>query len=268
MRRLMAVAASIGVLLTASLAHAQGREAFGHQGQFIISADRLVPIFSYTHTAQDNYNPGPGNSKAVAFYNQTSISLLWGSVSSTPAASDGLNRIPSDTFFTVPRVGFDYVIVPNVTIGGNVVVFFTLGGSNGTDVTANNGSTTTTKFDNPGALVFGVAPRGGYILPLTDLFSLWLRGGFSYYVASAKSSNNANPQSSLSTSANQFALDLDPQFVITPVPHFGFTVGLTADIPLAGGHSAETVTGGTSRTTSAWSSIFFLGVTGGILGYF
>jgi hypothetical protein len=261
MRRLMAVAASIGVFLTASLAQAQAREAFGHQGQFIISADRLVPIFSYTHVSQDNFGV-PAPAKATNFFNQTSISLLWGSSSPSPLASN-------ETFFTVPRVGFDYVIVPNVTIGGDLIVFFTLGGSNGTDATAANGTTTTTKADNPGGFVFGIAPRGGYILQLTDLFSLWLRGGLSYYVATTKQTvTMGNVSTSRSNSVNQFALDLDPQFVITPIPHFGFNVGLTADVPLAGGHSQEIVTNNQSTTTSAWSSIFFFGVTGGIFGYF
>jgi hypothetical protein len=260
-RRLTAVAASMGVLLTASLAHAQAKQRLGEQGQFIVSADRLVPIFSYTHVSQDAFNVPPP-AKATTFFNQTSISLLWGSSSASPLSSN-------ETFFTVPRVGFDYVIVDHVTIGGDLVVFFTLGGSSGVDTTAANGTTTTTKNDNPGGLVFGVAPRGGYIWQFTDLFSLWLRGGFSYYVATTKQTVvNGNVTRTTNNSINQLALDLDPQFVITPIPHFGFTVGLTTDIPLAGGHSQEVVTNNQSTTTSAWSGIFFFGVTGGILGYF
>jgi hypothetical protein len=256
MRRLMAVAASVGVFLTASLAQAQGHPDFGKQGEFIISADRLVPLFAYTHVSQDQFTGG--NTKITSFYNESSLSILWGSSGNSGLAG-------GDTFFTVPRVGFDYTVIPSLTVGGDLVVWFTLGGSNGTDTTT-NGNTITNKNDNPGGLLFGVAPRVGYILPLTDLFAIWLRGGVSFYVANSKVTNN--PNLTTSNSINQFALDLDPQFVITPVPHFGFTIGLTADIPITGGHSTERDTPGGSTTQSAWSSIFFLGVTGGILGYF
>jgi hypothetical protein len=259
MRRLLAVAVGVGMFGTSSLARAQGHEEFGRRGQIIISADRLVPVFSYTHTSQDQFDPGLGNSKQVVTNNQTALSILWGSTYPSGA----------ETFFTVPRVGFDYVIVPNVTIGGDIVVFFTLGGSNGTETTQTNGTSMTTSRDNPGALVFGIAPRGGYIFELSNLFSLWLRGGLSYYVMNSKTTTGSgNAQTTTSFSVNKFALDLNPQFVITPTPHFGFTLGLTADIPLAGGHSQEIDVANRSITNSASSSLLFFGVTGGLLGYF
>ena len=269
MRRLTAVAAGMGVLWTASLAHAQAHGNFGQQGQFILSADRLFSLFAYTHISQDAFTPPAGATKQTINYNDSAIGLLWGS-------SGGLtgNLVPVNTFYTVPRVGFDYVLIPNVTVGGEIVLFFTVGGSNGADTTLNNGSNMSTSTDNPGALIFGFAPRGGYILPLSDLFSLWLRGGVSYYIANQKTTTTLgnNTQQTTTITTNQFALDLDPQFVITPVPHLGFTAGLTGDIPLAGGHSQDTNTNtnGTTRSqsASAWSSVLFIGVTVGMLGYF
>lgn len=259
-RRLMAVAAGVGVLLTASLAGAQAHSTFGQQGEFVISANRLFPLFAYTHTSQDDFVPA-GAAKQTSTNNEGSISVLWGSTGST---------FPSlETFYTVPRAGFDYVLFPHVTVGGELVVFFTLGGSASTSTTTNGGTTTMQNVDNPSALVFGIAPRGGYILPLSDLFSLWLRGGFSYYVASTKTTTGTGAaQITNSTSVNQFALDLDPQVVFTPIPHIGFTAGLTGDIPLLGGHSNEIDQGGVARSQSAWSSVFFFGVTAGLLGYF
>jgi hypothetical protein len=254
-RRLTAVAASVGVFLTASLAQAQARPDFGKQGEFIFSADRLVPLFGFTSAKQDQ--PSGGNTKVTGFCNESSISLLWGS---------SAGACPAEQFFTVPRLGFDYTVIPQLTVGGDLVLFFTLGGNSGTDTTAPNGTQTTVKGDNPGTWLFGVAPRVGYIIPLTDLFAFWLRGGLSFYTASSKVTLNQN--TTRTTSVNQFAIDLDPQFVITPVPHFGFTVGLTADIPITGGHSTETDSPGVTQTTSNWSSILFIGVTGGVLGYF
>ena len=255
MRRLAAVAASMGVLLAGASAHAQTHGNFGQQGQFILGADRLFSLFAYTHISQDQFNPPP-NEKVNNTYNATSMSFFSGAS-------------PVDTFYTVPRFGFDYVVVPQVTIGGELILFYTLGGSSSTSTSLNNGGTMTNSQDNPGLITFGIAPRGGYILPLSDLFSLWLRGGVSYYISSSKQTQTQGTvQVTNSTSVNQFALDLDPQFVITPVPHFALTAGLTADIPIVGGHSNETDRPGMSTSNSAWSGIMFIGVTAGLLGYF
>jgi hypothetical protein len=264
MRKLTAVAVCAGVALTSSAASAEPHTYFGQRGEFIISADRLLPLFSFTHISQDNLTPGPGNSKVVNVYNQSAISLLWGSAGGTGESQ------AIDTFFTVPRVGLDYVIVPHVTIGGDVAIYFTLGGNTSTDTTSTAGMTQTNSAGNPSVLVFGVEPRGGYIWPLTDLFSLWLRGGFSYFISSSKSTTGpTNAQSTVTLTTNQFALDLDPQIVFTPFPHVGFNAGLTADIPLTGGHSQDTTDPtGRSMTLSAWSSVAYFGLTAGMFVYF
>jgi hypothetical protein len=82
-------------------------------------------------------------------------------------------------------------------------------------------------------------------------------------VANSKTTVGAD---TVTTSTNQFALDLDPQFVVTPIPHLGFTLGLTADLPIAGGHSTDDGTSGVSVSKS--SSVLFFGLTAGMLGYF
>jgi hypothetical protein len=263
-RRLTAVLATMGAacgLLTTPLAHAQQRAEFGEKGDFILSADRLVPFFAFSHESADQPT-GPGVNKAVQTETQTSLSFFYGYTTDA-----------SDLFYTVPRVGLDYTIVPNVTLGGDLVLFFTLGHSNGSETDFNNGSSTTTSTTQPSTTLFGIAPRGGYILGLSNVFSLWLRGGLSFYTLSQKTNNNNNNNgnngnNSTTNSVHQFSLDLDPQFVITPVPHVGFTAGLTVDIPFAGGYSNENVNGGTTNTFSASSSVFYLGVTLGMLTYF
>ena len=271
MRMRIAIGACAGLMSWASIASAQVPAGeFGQRGQFIVSADRLVPLFSFTHFSQDQFTPGAGNSKQVAFENQTSISLLWGSAV-RPSVAVGTDAAAIQTFFTVPRVGVDYVLAHHVTVGGEAAIYFTLGGSTGTDSTlANGGAVVTQSTGNPSVLVLGLAPRGGYILPLTDMFSLWLRGGFSYFVASSKTTIGAGAGAqTVATTTNQFALDLDPQLVITPFPHVGFTAGVTTDLPLTGGHSADTTpaNGGTT-TLSASSSVLFFGITAGMLVYF
>jgi hypothetical protein len=266
MRTLTAVGATLGVLLTAPLASAQAKAggAFGEQGQFIVSADRLFELFAFTRVSQDEFNPMPPITKVNDTATQTSFGLLWGG-SSAPTL---LGAEHMQSFYAVPRVGFDYTIIDNVTIGGELIAWFSLGGSVSTETDRMNGSSVTMSNDQPGTTILGIAPRGGYILALSDLFSVWLRGGFSFYTASQKSTiDNAGTKQTLSV--QQFAIDLDPKLVITPIRHVGFTVGLTGDIPIGGGHSLETVpTSGASTNVSASSSVAFLGVTTGMLVWF
>lgn len=261
-RRLTAVLATVGAacgLLTTSLAHAQQRPEFGEKGSLIISADRLLPFFAFSHESAD-LQTGGNVTKATATASQTSLSFFYGYTADA-----------NDLFYTVPRVGLDYTIVPNVTLGGDLVVFFTLGSSTGGETDFSNGTTTTTSTSAPKTTLFGFAPRGGYILGLSNMFSLWLRGGLSFYTVSQKTTGNGNGNGNDVTTTNsnhQFSLDLDPQFVFTPIPHVGFTAGLTVDIPFAGGHSTEVDNGGTTNTFSASASTFYMGVTVGMLAYF
>jgi hypothetical protein len=261
MRPLATFGVLLGTLLTASLAKADAKGAFGQQGEFIVSADRLVPVFSFVSVSQTLPGPpAPGLNKVVTTNSQTAFSLLLGG---TPGAP------PEATFFTFPRLGLDYVVVPRITIGGDLLFYTTLGGNSTTETDFTNGSSSTVTVSAPSTLVFGVAPRGGYILPFNDLFSLWLRGGFSFYVASTKTQNGGGITTVTTTNdTNQFALDLDPQIVITPLPHVGITAGLTTDIPLAGGHSVTLETPNRSTTDSAGSSIFYFGAELGLLGWF
>jgi hypothetical protein len=260
MKRALTAGAILAVMTTAPLAFAQQRKGdFGQQGEFIISADRLVPFIAFDNATQDDLPTlagNPGLKSATVTQQSTSLSILYGGLAD-----------PGERFFTAPRAGFDYVVVPNVTVGGDLVAIFSLGGSNKTEVDTTNGMSTTTSTPRDTITGFGIAPRAGYILALNDMFSLWLRGGLSYYIATDKTPSNNNNTSN-STTINQFGLDLEPQFVLTPFNHVGFTAGLDVDIPLTGGISANDTTNGVSTTVSGHSAIFFLGVEVGMLVYF
>src|SRR6185312_1915972 len=186
-RTLMAVGATLGIvggLMTTSVAHAQQRQDFGQQGEFIISADRLFSLFSFSSVSQDsvtlNGNGTVVTSNSTYTNTRTGMSILWGSNSLGGLGPlQGQNAIndlvlpAANTFFTVPRVGFDYVVVPNVTIGGDLALFFTLGGHTKTE-TQNNNATFTATVDSPSTTVFGLAPRAGYVLGLNNMISFWL----------------------------------------------------------------------------------------------
>lgn len=244
-----------------TVARAQTKTEFGSRGEFIVSADRLMPLFSWSRVAQDDLPPLAADvSSSFTTTTQTSFSFLWGSAG--PAAT-----VP-EMFFAVPRIGFDYTIIPNVTIGGDIGLFFTAGSNSSAETDLSNGTSTTVSTDNGGLFVFGIEPRAGYILHLNDMFALWLRGGFSFYTETASSGKRADGSYS-HDNTDQFALDLEPQFVFTPVPHFGFTATLDGDIPIAGQRSHTDFDGnGNSAEVSASSSMAFVGLTLGMLGYF
>jgi hypothetical protein len=257
-RTFTAVAAAVSLLAMASNADAQAKGGnFGDQGQFILSADRLVPVFAYTRVAQ---NRDPGTHQSVEEIDtQTSLSLFWG------------QNYPTQTFYNVPRFGFDYTVIPSLTVGGNIIFYATLGGSTDTQ-TVDAGVTSEDKRDAASVTIWGIAPRVGYIIPIGDMFAIWPRGGPAYYHQSAKTtvtSPGPNPQQSTeTTSTSQFALSIDPQFVITPFPHFGIMVGPAIDIPISGSVTHENSAPGATTSKSYDSSEMHIGLTAGLLGYF
>jgi hypothetical protein len=267
MRTLAAVGAAMGVVLTASVAGAQTTGyGFGQKGEFVLSADRLVPILSFTSNKVTFNNQNPNVSVSDT---GSGLSLLWGNNSAFAVqgarGSPGFSGGGNSTFYTTPRVGFDYVFLPNWTLGGDLFVFFTLGKSQ--SITQGN---VTTDINQPSANAFGIAPRVGYIFGLSEPLSIWLRGGFSYYHAGTSIQDNNCSNQSDTTSLGVFGVDIDPQLVISPAPHFAFTAGPAVDIGFAGSASATNVTGNcnTTTTVSGGYSSYNIGITGGLLGWF
>lgn len=245
------VAAALAIPTTAHAADANG---FGSQTQLILSADRLVPVFSYSSVKVTDTE---GNRTTKDTTSGSSTSILWGQ-------DVGVNNV-----HTVPRVGLDVSIgSTHLTVGGDLAFAFSLGGSHEVETTQNN-TTTTVKTDSPSTTVIGLAPRVGYILPLGDVFALWLRGGFGFYSVKQtfeEAGNNGNNRTTNRDSV--FSLDLDPQFAIIPIEHFFFTVGPLVNIPLTGSRSTELVRGAVTTTVDNDLTVWHLGVAAGLGGWF
>lgn len=257
MKRIMRTLA-ITVALSSALAVATPRAAsaqeangFGEKGELIVSADRLMPIFSYSsQTVTSNQN---GQDTKVSD-SGTSIALL-------------LGREPTLAVnpHTVPRIALDYAVINHLTVGGSFVLAFGLGGTHQVEV-GNN----TQKNDAPKATVVGFAPRVGYVLPLAHTFGFWPRAGLAFYSISQKSDNTANNGNTTTTTNTDsiWSLDLDPQFVWVPMQHFFAHFGPIMNIPFAGSRSSETVVGGNSTTTKNDLSTFHFGLSAGLGGWF
>ena len=273
LRKLAAAGAAIGTLLVATLAQAQDKPGtFGEEGQFIFGADRLFSLFDYTSNTYTNNNVNPSQSLTIT---GTSMSFFWGTNSIQGASNvGGLTAIGgggNPNFYTPPRLGFDYTIIPHLTIGGEVIAFFTLGGSSTTQQGAQSQS-----VNSPSGNTFGIAPRVGYIIGMNDMISFWLRGGLSYYNATvSQTDNNCKGGTTGSDSANlwNFGLDLDPQIVISPIPHFAFMAGPALDWGFVGNASSSAPNinnagqcNGTTTTTVNYTSVNF-GINGGLLGW-
>jgi hypothetical protein len=262
-RSLVAIALMASAMLAAPLARAQAQQ-FGDKGEFIIGGDRLMPLLTYSQFSRDE--PAAGGTTVSHSGDNTTLGLFYGSTLDLNNQGDVGTDFPSSAFFAVPRVGLDYVIAPNVTIGGDVVVFFTLGGGHQTQTNFQNGTSMTSEQGSQSMTVFGVAPRGGYIMKLTESFSLWLRGGISFYNGTLKTSGNAATVEN--DSQYQFAIDLEPQLVYTPIPHIGFTAALNADLSpsFLGGYTHQDVE--INQSVSKSSEVVFIGATLGMIAYF
>lgn len=256
-RTLLGVLAALAVTGWSGASRAQATEAngLGSKGQLILTADRLFPLFSYSSVSTTSTQ---GNTTRTESTRGTSLVMLIGT---EPEVG---------VMHTIPRVGVDFTVTDRLTIGGSIMLAFGLSGTRKTEVVS--GPTTTTReVDAPSRTIFGIGPRIGYILPIGDVLGLWLRGGFSFYSDRTKqtSINQGNNNDTVTTStATAFSVDLDPQLAIVPIRHVFFHVGPIVNIPLTGSQKVETTSGATTVSVSNDISIFHLGVSTGLGGWF
>lgn len=224
-----------------SSASAQTANGFGSKGQLIVSADRLLPVFSYT-SVTESQDIGGGRTQDTTVKG-ASIALLWGN-------EPGVNA--SAAVHSTPRAGVDFTIIDRLTLGGSIALGFGFGNDT-----------------RPSTTVFGVSPRAGYILPLTDMFAFWPRAGFSFYsVSSSQDTTVANQTVTQKTTGSTFSLDLDPQFAFVPFEHLFFNFGPTLNIPLTGTVTNSTSSGPSSGEHSNDMALWHFGLNAGIGGWF
>jgi hypothetical protein len=252
MIRTIVTSAVVGVLTFAGSAYAkevkesEGAARFGARG-FILSADRLIPLTSY-ESVKTTQSDGSSDT-------QTRLSV--GLFSNGPFGVFG-------TFYNLPRLAFDWVPVKNLTLGGSFWLYTQLTAS---DSTSPPGGSSSTSHDQPKVTYWGIAPRIGYVIALSQVLSLWPRVGVEYHNVSSSSVNGL-----ASPSVTQFSIDAEALLVISPWDHFGFTLGPTADIPITGKSTSQsatgTGTGGPALSTSVDSTMLQIGASAGMLCYF
>jgi opacity protein-like surface antigen len=236
-----AALAAVTLACPARAEEGQGTHRFGNRG-FIISADRLLPLLSY-QSVTTTPPGGPSDTQS-----RTSIALM--------------NNGPFgvfNSFYNLPRLGFDWLPIDNLTLGGAAWFYTDLQAA---DATSTNGVSKST--DTPKATYWGIAPRVGYIIRMGDMLSLWPRAGVEYHHVSYSDVGAG------SSSVIQFALEAEAMLVISPWNHFGFMVGPTLDAPISGEQTRAVTSadGMTTTTVRDNSAMWQVGLSAGMLGHF
>lgn len=234
-------------------AAAEDLNGLGSKTQLVVSADRLFPFFSFSRASITSV---ANNQTRTIAESGASFGFFLGD---EPALG---------TVHTIPRVAFDAVIVKGFTVGGSFAIALGLSRKQTDETIRNdNGVTTTVETRPPRETIVGFAPRFGYIIPFTQAFGMWPRLGLGVYSRSTKQDivNNQNTVIGTQTDSDTvLSLDLDPQFVLTPLEHVFFHFGPIFNIPLTGSRSSEDARGPNTTTATSDLAVFHFGISVGL----
>jgi len=185
---------------------------FGRSGQLVLAADRLFGFYLYKFSVGAYTDP----SGVAPEENHSGSTLAFlGSGGTTPSVGSNPGMNP----FAAPRVGFDFFVTESISVGGGLSY-------------ASGSIEEETSTAEASVSAFGLQLRGGYALAFSPLFGLWPRGGFSLATLSAESGAGGTTVAEASYSMYDFTVEVP--VVISPVDHFGFSVGPVIDIALGG----------------------------------
>ncbi len=221
------LAAALAVLTLTPEALAQS------EGRVHVSIERAFGVTYNSLTSSSERTVGSTTVTTEATAEWSSLNLLGTGVT---GAVPGVGSFPLTNL--LPRLAVDYELSSHLTVGGAAFLTYSSISSDGL-----TGS----------AFGFGLAPRVGYSLRITDKLAFWPRLGvtLAYYSSSPESSGGSSVTVSQSTSYTPLWLNVEPSLVYSIEQHFAFTFGLVGDIPLLGGTTSKTTsTVGTATTTT------------------
>lgn len=165
--------------------HAQAQE-LGQADDWTLSAERLFGFYDADVTAEfGNDVVEDRDRSSLGFAYQESIGM-----------------------FDVPRIGFDYFIIPHLSLGGSLGFF------------SHDPDTDDDESDEYSGFLF--SPRVGYAVPFNDQWGVWPRGGLTYVERDG------------GVVMDQTALSAEVPFYFMPARNVGFTGSILFDIGLAG----------------------------------
>lgn len=230
MRKAISWLAGLGVICLASTTFAQG---YGYHASY--SGNYRMGMPPANSSEIDNI--GNAGQLVIGAERLTGISFNRYGVSGTTATSTSIGLLGAfGSGVGSPRASVDYFVMDSLSVG--------LGAWYAHD-SANGGSH---------SVLF--APRVGYAYAFDDTFSVWGRGGLSYFYK-----NTFGP-------AHYLDLTLEGLFGISPVSHLVILGGPFADFGLSGSQTVSlgvAAPGGPSSTADAKQTGF--GLTFGLAGY-
>jgi len=203
---------------------------------FLLGVERVTNVMGWSLTA----SAGGASSEVSG----TDVSFLASGNSANP--------------FGIPRLAFDGMLSNGLTLGGSLSYLVTSGKH-----TFSNANGAETSTDSPTSSIFVLAPRIGVVIAATDTLGVWLRGGITRIAVSNDTPASAGGEASTLTTTF-VDLTLDPQLLISPLPHVALTLGPIFEIGLGGGMSGAA---GNVDTTADWKATAY-GVTSGLAAIF
>ena len=240
---------------------------FGAEHQFALSGERLTGVYWIDASSDlDGTITTPGGATASSSTNIDNSGLKLAFL-----GNDG-----GVDFSTIPRVGFDFFVVQNVSLGA---AFIYLHDSDETDtggtVTAPapigtvtlDAVNTETSTDS-----FVISPRVGYGRSW-DHIGIWARGGLTYgHQNNEVDETTTDAQGNITrvqttTKLSLLTLSLDVQALFIPADYFGIGVGPFIEIPLTGSIDFEQNDDGTMTNADGDLSALSVGLTATLVGW-
>jgi len=203
MHKLAGLVSGMAITLAAGPALAQ---TFGTQGDAVFGVERLFGVHG-THVYEE-LDPEANDGSDEAKDTFIGLSLGWRG----PVA-------PQFSPFDAPRLGFDYFVINNLSVGGSLG--YASGSDDSEDFAPGGNSYATGPSDFSSFLI---APRAGYALMFADWVGFWPRAGVTFHTLSVSDV----------FSENGLAFTLEANFVIVPTPNIGVLIGPTLDLDLFG----------------------------------
>jgi hypothetical protein len=215
---------------------------------FVLSAERLSSVLTWSQSIKQEISNGSFPSSTTTLEAETAgtdVGFL---------GAGAFDRNP----FSIPRVGFDGIFANGFTLGGSLSYIVS-----SAETTQPDGINSSTKRELATQSIFLLSPRVGVLIPTSAQVGIWLRGGITRLnLSSEPGAGSSNPESSVTF----WDLTLDPQLVISPVPHIGITIGAALDIGIAGTIDSPTNSSTTSVEPELSASSY--GVTAGLAAIF
>lgn len=220
MKRSFAISIAAVATFTASAASAQQfeREA-GSKGTLAI--DQLS---GFRASAAD----GIGYAGPLGF----SVQRL--SIDNPPASNLGPNSLTKTTFWIAPSL--DYFIIDHLSIGGLIEIANT---SSSIDTATSKTATTTQKF--PAATNITLLPRIGYLIPISERFSIWPRAGVGFFQhQDAATLTQASTSGAILNVDCGFLFRLTNNVFLRGAPEFAVALGSNTTVTSTAGSGATT----------------------------